>query len=428
MSERVRIDRYFGREFLYPVRDPLWSHIYLSRGLRAIAASPEFQLLKGIKQLGPTHLVYPGATHTRLSHSLGVLELAKRTLGALLQSADLGFVTLEGVKAFLAAALLHDLGHFPYAHSLKELPLKSHERLTAEIIMDSSLEKTIRNHLGADPRMVAAIVDLRMPHEERDELRLFRSILSGVLDPDKLDYLNRDAFFCGVSYGIQDIDFVLSKLRYDRSVGLMLGIDGLTAVENVLFSKYLMYRAVYWHRTVRSATAMIKKAVHTAVRDGTLRACDLYRIDDEDFARTFSAKDYPPFGLIDKVSRGELHALAFEAPVAAVLGALPELATLDGRTRLERDIAATLGRRRTNGVSAESIILDVPEPISFEADLMIDSDAGIVPFPDSGTVFDRAVIAGFSRTLRKLRLFVEPAVMHDIDDPAGLLGVRPGDE
>src|SRR5512138_464617 len=123
--------RFLASDFSEPVRDPLWGNIFLSPSLERIAASPPFAKLGRIKQLGPAFLVYPGATHTRRAHSIGVFHMARRLAWALAARGQLDFCTLEGLQSYLVAALCHDLGHFPFAHSLKELPLAEHETLTA---------------------------------------------------------------------------------------------------------------------------------------------------------------------------------------------------------------------------------------------------------------------------------------------------------
>ena len=107
-----------------PIRDVLWGHIYLTPALAALTGSPPFMRLHRIMQLGPALRVYPGATHTRASHSIGVYHLARRLLSHLAEEGADKWLSPEGVKSFLCAALLHDLGHFPYTHSLKELPLE----------------------------------------------------------------------------------------------------------------------------------------------------------------------------------------------------------------------------------------------------------------------------------------------------------------
>ena len=214
-----------------PVRDPLWKNINLSGPLLKLISQRSVQKLARIKQLGPSYLVYPGATHTRLNHSLGVFHIAKRIMETLVSNSTERILSLAGVKAFLCASLLHDLGHFPYAHSLKELPLKEHEVLTGEIILSKELYNPIKEELGVPPEMVAAIIDKNLPDGGDEQIVLFRNLLSGVLDPDKLDYLTRDAYFCGVPYGIQDVDFIISRIKPYKKSGLAVDSQGLPAVE-----------------------------------------------------------------------------------------------------------------------------------------------------------------------------------------------------
>ena len=147
MNRKAAILDHLDKDYSEPIRDPLWKHIHLSPGLMELVASGPFQKLSRIKQLGVANLVYPGATHTRFSHSLGVFHLAKRMIRSLLRNEESDLLSLEGVKSFLCAALLHDLGHFPFTHSLKELSLRDHEALTAEIVTSSPIS---RNPLRKD--------------------------------------------------------------------------------------------------------------------------------------------------------------------------------------------------------------------------------------------------------------------------------------
>ncbi len=162
MSQRSNILRHLDEAYTEPIRDPIWKHIYLSKPLIQIVRTSIVQKLAGIKQLGPTHLIYPGATHTRFNHSLGVYHLAKRMITELLKKQAHTSLSLTGVKAFLCAALLHDLGHYPFAHSLKDLSIKGHETLTAEIILkNDELQSIMRNSLRIPPKMVASIIDFQ---------------------------------------------------------------------------------------------------------------------------------------------------------------------------------------------------------------------------------------------------------------------------
>lgn len=408
-------------DFTEPVRDPLWGNIFLSPPLERLASSPPFAKLGRIKQLGPAYLVYPGATHSRRAHSLGVFHMARRLVWSLAARGYLDFVSETGLRSYLVAALCHDLGHFPYAHSLKELPLEEHEALTARELRSEPLKSLVLAS-GADPEAAAAIVDKSRPLQEGSEglcvdareLRFFRSLLSGVLDPDKLDYLSRDAFFCGVPYGIQDCDFILQRVAVDSSGRLAIEERGIMSVESLLFSKYLMYRSVYWHRGVRSATAMMKKAVLLALRSGELKPEELYGLDDELFAQRLRSRAaaFPPFALGQAVLEGRLYSALLDLPFDESKGPHARLLDLDSRLEAEEELAAAAR------LDPLDLVIDLPEAISFETELPVlmpsaASGRGMslaieprsIPFLESPTVFAPPVVASFARSLRRLRVF-----------------------
>ena len=144
------------------IRDPLWGDIAFDTEMAGLLGAEEFARLDAIRQLGPVASVYPGATHTRLSHSLGVFHLARRMVLSLMERGQLPFVSELGLRSFLAAALLHDIGHFPYAHSLKELPLEAHESMASKAILKEPLASALVD-AGADPVLSAAIIDAGTP-------------------------------------------------------------------------------------------------------------------------------------------------------------------------------------------------------------------------------------------------------------------------
>lgn len=387
---------YLNNNFNQPVRDPLWQNILISKEIKKLINLEAFQNLSGIKQLGPAFHVYPGATHTRLNHSLGVFHLSKRLITNLLKNPNCPALSIEGITSFLCAALLHDLGHFPYAHSLKELPLKEHEEITAEIIQSSPIKDCINKVIGGNAETTALIVDTNIK-TDNEEIFFFRKILSGVLDPDKLDYLNRDAFFCGVPYGIQDTDFAISKILPSKN-GIGIDKSGITAVENILFSKYLMYRSVYWHKTLRSATAMIKKAVVTALEEKAIQKDELYGLTDYEFFSNFSESVHPVMKLIDNVYKRELYKCAIEIPFKNNLDEHKKILNLEYRLNLETRLA--------NKYNCSDMIIDIPEPISFEVELPIVSPNNEIIYTKSDSVFSKPVIDGFTSSLRKIRIYL----------------------
>jgi HD superfamily phosphohydrolase len=374
--------------------------VYFTPELAALAESPLFMRLHRILQLGPVHQIYPGATHTRASHSIGVYHLGRRLLQNLVERGAAGWVSREGVMAFLCACLLHDLGHFPFTHSLKELPLRSHESLTGAIILSQPMKSLIAA-CGADPELTAAIVDKELPAEDK-ELLFYRKLLSGCLDPDKLDYLNRDARYCGVPYGVQDVDFILSRLVPNLNRGTDIDSRLIPNVEAILFAKYLMYRTVYWHRQVRSATSMIKKALLEGIEKGVIAGEELYDLDDQSLFFLLKEKK-PSRDLAEAVWNGRLFSAAAEIPFnQANHAGLKDIAK---RSLYEGQLA---GEFRRAGVpfGDNDLIIDVPEPVSFETGLFVLDEK--CSFADSSSAFKTTTLDSFVKTLYTIRIFINP--------------------
>jgi HD superfamily phosphohydrolase len=333
-----------------------------------------------------------------------VYHLARRALRHFAERGAEDWISPAGIRSFLAAALLHDLGHFPYTHSLKELPLESHEALTAKIILAEPV-KSLTAATGADPYLTAAIIDTDLPGNKDKELRFYRKLLSGVLDPDKLDYLNRDARYCGVPYGVQDVDFILSRLHPHPERGIDIDSRAISSVESVLFSKYLMYRTVYWHPAVRSATAMIKKALLSALESRSISPEELYNLDDQSFLTLMASRKTPLLRLADKVRDGNLYVTAAELPYTEALQ--PELLDITKRSRYEETAAAEFSRSFGIQVLPEEVIIDIPEPISFETGLYVTDEACC--FEESSGVFKAETVQAFIKSLHTLRIFIDSA-------------------
>jgi HD superfamily phosphohydrolase len=307
----------------------------------------------------------------------------------------------EGVMSFLCACLLHDLGHFPYTHSLKELPLRSHESLTGSVILSEPM-KSLVGACGADPVLTAAIVDKELAAGTGGadgELLFYRKLLSGCLDPDKLDYLNRDARYCGVPYGAQDVDFILSRLYPDPERGADIDSRLIPNVEALLFSKYLMYRTVYWHRQVRSATSMIKKALINCLESGEIAKEELYNLDDQSLFALLRGKT--SYDLVESVWNGGLFTAVAEIPFNEADHAC--LKDIRGRSRREEMLAEGF---RNAGVPLlpGDLIIDVPEPISFETGLFVLDEN--CRFTESSSAFKPETLLSFVKSLYTIRIFV----------------------
>jgi HD superfamily phosphohydrolase len=247
------------------VRIPPGVDVPLTGRVRRLIDSAPFRRLAQISQLGLVRLIYPGANHTRLEHSLGVFLAAIEYLDRL--AADERFaaaVSAKDAELLLAAALLHDIGHWPYGHPIEDLglaQLPEHEELALRDIQSDEVAGILRDDWGLDPRDVANLV---AGNVETPAQRILSSILSGPIDVDKIDYLMRDSLHAGVPYG-QHFDrrrLIGSLCLNEAGDALAITDKGKTAAEMMVFARYVMFSEVYWHHAVRSATAMLQRAFY----------------------------------------------------------------------------------------------------------------------------------------------------------------------
>ena len=249
--------------------DPVHGVITIRGAALDLIGLPAFQRLWGIRQTGFAHLVFPGANHTRLEHSLGVYAVARALAEPL--ALDPG-----QTAAVTSGALLHDLGHGPLSHtldpSMHEVLGFSHERISRDWIVGKrtaegldperrapSIPEVLERHSVA-PGEVADLVD---PPHGRERQPLLRAVLHGAIDADRIDYLLRDAHYTGVAHGAIDAVRLLDTARAHRG-RLAFEEKGRSAVEGFLVGRALMYSSVYYHKTVRAAEVMAQAAVERA--------------------------------------------------------------------------------------------------------------------------------------------------------------------
>lgn len=246
------------------IRIPVEQDVPFTSRVRAIVDTPEFQRLAHVSQLGLTSKVYPGATHTRFEHALGVFLNALKYLWQLGRDSQfVAMVDSHRAEVLMVSALLHDLGHWPFCHPIEdmELPeLQHHEAFAAEFLKPHrELAQVLQSEWQIDP---AEVLDVLAPRTDSAPLRLMRSVLSGPIDIDKMDYLERDSLHCGVPYGrhFDKQRLIQSLLVNETGDGLALSAKGKTAAELMVFARYVMFSEVYWHHAVRSATAMFARS------------------------------------------------------------------------------------------------------------------------------------------------------------------------
>jgi hypothetical protein len=404
------------------IRDPLWDNIRLeAHAVRVLDTAP-MQRLRYIRQLGHAFLVYPGATHTRFEHARGAYHLTRRALATLEERGELSRVPEEDRLAAKLAALLHDIGHYPFSHALEEAGFPHHEGLgVARLARPPLLEELT----GIGVRDLGKQIGGFITGQSQSPLQ---GLISGSLDLDKIDYLSRDARMCGVPYGAVDVDRLLASLTViEVAPGeFELGVQekGISALESLLFAKYQMYRNVYWHHAVRSATCMFKRAVRATVISGALTPEQVADATDDGLNERLTSAD--PTGLAKAVAARRLYKRALDLPGSEIpdetepwIRPRPDLLE-----RVEDRLARELG------LHAGELLLDLPSnPSMLAVDLPLRTRTGAV---ERLTGEGRAGQFGLPRvatelyqSARRLLVFTERPVTRDLTRVRELVGWPP---
>lgn len=222
--------------------------------------TPEFQRLRRIKQLGLGLYTYQGAEHSRFTHSLGAFHLMSRVLDRLSEKHNLNS---QDRAAARAAALLHDVGHGSFSHVMEKVLGFHHEQCTVDVVLseDTEIGQLLSGYSASLPQKVAAII------EGNFQPAALAQLVSSQLDVDRMDYLLRDSLMTGAKYGIYDLEWIINALAIDEvNDRIYVAARGLYAVEEYLQARYYMFRQVYFHRTLRSAEAVLKSILRRALK------------------------------------------------------------------------------------------------------------------------------------------------------------------
>ena len=382
--------------------------------------------LASISQLGMVALVYPGATHSRLEHSLGVYHNALRLLARF--DGDPPFTSLVDQRwseAFVVAALVHDVGHWPFCHPIEDMQLQDlgeHESRVRHWLQTPELADCIHEDWSCDIDDVLALLEPKSfgsDDSHADARAFLASCLSGPVDVDKLDYLQRDSLHAGVPYGHNfDAGRLISSMCVNpEQCRLAVGEKGRTAAEMMVFARYVMFSEVYWHHAVRSATAMLQRAVFLLQNrvdlQGSLKLDDaawvamLRRAADGSVAeplvdglfgpRRHLYKRVAEFNVLNQPT--DVHAKLARRPYWWLVACAEKLAEL-------------LASRCSLAVHAADVLIDAP-PAKLEVDINVDvvsRDGSVHGLGEVSPVASALANHQFDNQVKRVRVFVSPGL------------------
>ena len=406
------------------IRIPHETDVPLTPRVKQIIDSAEFRRLKQISQLGLVSLVYPAAHHSRFEHSLGVYRMALLYLRQL--SYDQRFCELisrQEAERLIVAALLHDLGHWPFCHPIEDIQLPgvpNHELFANSFLLEGEVADALRHDWKIQPRDIVALLSEK-PRDRRG--RLLSSILSGPIDIDKMDYLVRDSLHAGVPYGRNfDQQRLIGSLCVNElGDGIAITNKGRTAAEMMVFARYVMFSEVYWHHTVRAATAMLQRAFYTLYAELDLDAL---------------------FRMTEAPMTAELLRLAGQGPAADLLAGLfgptrslyKRLAQFsyfenqDMYTRLARrpyawlvacseTLADQISREVGRRIAPHEVIFDAP-PMGLEVEFNVSvhflKEQRYRPLGEVSPVVQTLARKQFDDYVKRVRVFVHPSLSEEL--------------
>ena len=416
------------------IRVPGEQNVPFTPRVRALVDTAEFQRLSQISQLGLVSKVYPGARHTRFEHALGVYHNTLKYVYQLMR--DHHFhetVDPKSVELLIVASLLHDLGHWPFCHPIEDLGLDDitpHESHAYRFLSDQTeLGQTLRAEWYLEP---LEVLDVLVPRSDSRKLRLLRSILSGPIDVDKMDYLDRDSLHCGVPYG-RNFDrqrLIQSLIVNESGDGLAITAKGKTAAELMVFARYVMFSEVYWHHAVRSATSMFARGFYELRPEfdvGEMFACT----DAQMISKLRDiAIGTPAAELLDGIF-GIKRAL-YKQSAEYSRDQMPDIYDrIAGRpfneiVALSNQLVAAVNSERRLDLNPMQLLIDAPPPhreIEFEIDVFFPKRDIFRPLREVSPVVDTLAARQFDDWVKRVRVFTAPQFTQEVQglDWDGLL-------
>lgn len=407
------------------IRVPAEQNVPFTPRVRALVDTAEFQRLTEISQLGLVARVYPGARHTRFEHALGVYHNALRYLDQLIREERFRkLVDPHAAELLIAASLLHDLGHWPFCHPIEDLGIEGmipHESHAARFLSaGTELADVLKEAWALEP---ADVLDVLAARSDSPRMRLLRSILSGPIDVDKMDYLDRDSLHCGVPYGRNfDRQRLIQSLTLNAAGdGLAITDKGKTAAELMVFARYVMFSEVYWHHAVRSATSMFARAFF-----------ELHR--EMDLDTLFGTTDAEMVSRMRQTGQGTMNEPMLEGlfgPKRMLYKRAAEYShdqggeiyrRIAGRpyadvVRISNALVELLNRRLSLSLSPVEILIDAPPPhreVEFAIDVYSPKQDCYRALKEISPVVEALAQTQFDDWVKRVRLFVSPTRLDDL--------------
>ncbi len=406
----------------------------LTPRVQQLIDAAEFRRLARISQLGLVALVYPAAHHSRFEHSLGVYRMALLYLKQLAHDPRFAAaVTPQDAELLIAAALVHDLGHWPFCHAIEDIDLAGvpkHELFANSFVLEGEIGDTLRSDWGINPRRVVALLS----EEPRDaSASILHSILSGPIDIDKMDYLVRDSLHAGVPYG-RNFDqqrLIGSLCLNELGDGLAISDKGRTAAEMMVFARYVMFSEVYWHHAVRSATAMLQRAFYLLFNQLDLDS--LFRRTEQRMISELmrAAGNGPAHDLLDGLF----------GPVRRLYKRLAQFSYFEHQELYQRlarrpypwlvacseELANSISRRLGRRVAPTEILFDAPPTkleVQFDVDIYFHKEGCYRPLGEVSPVMRALAREQFDDYVKRVRIFAHQRLVDELsslDELNGLL-------
>ena len=400
------------------IRIPPETDVPVTPRVQRLIDTAAFRRLSRISQLGLVSLVYPAAHHSRFEHSLGVYRTALLYLRQL--SRDERFsqaVSVHDAERFVVGALLHDIGHWPFCHPLEDIHLDTvprHEKLAGEFLHGGELTELFRADWGLEPTDITSLLS---GEDKTESARILTSLLSGPIDVDKMDYLARDSLHAGVPYGrnFDQTRLIGSLCLNEAGDALAITDKGSTAAEMMVFARYVMFSEVYWHHTVRSATAMLQRSFYTLIDQ--LDVEKLFHQTEQSMIDTMLEASYRTpaeslvhglFGPTRRLYKTLQQYSLFQQPeIYQRLARRPYDWLVRCAERLAEQISSAIGET----IPAECVVVDAPptkREIEIKIDVFFPKESCYRPLAEVSPVVQTLAKEQFDDYVKRVRIFVAP--------------------